>query len=168
MSTYFFIDSDFRQEGISSNFRILPNQTVNWPSQPKNLNPVSFPLENQIFDFMSKVKVIDFYVYYGNISQKEPFLKLNFENLDARDSFLINNLDNDTDTKFILRFKKDLNNGWVIYKCKMSQYMRLKRNGVFNFQVRDKNNDIFVLNNSRIICTIESKAVSSNIQSRSI
>lgn len=143
MSTFFYLDSNYRRDQTESpsSFRVFPDQTANWPLNARTINVVQPTIYNQSLDFLSKTALLDLFIFYDGVIS-EPFVKVIFYNIEYNDNFSINTLDDQTDVKFIARQYKEYTDGWTRYTSEMKQLMRLKRKGTFVFKILDKDNNI--------------------------
>lgn len=143
MSTFVYLDSKFRKDVQEppTFFHVDTDQTSNWPLNARTINLVSNSMYNQPPDFLSSVEIVDLFIFYDGVLP-EPFLKVNFSNIEFGDVFLINTLDDQNDIKFIVRNQKDYTTGWIRYTGDMKQTMRYKRKGTFIFKILDKDNNV--------------------------
>jgi hypothetical protein len=173
MSTFVYLDSKFRNDTneLPSFYHIYTEQTINWPLNPRTISLVADSMYNQQPDFLSSVELLELMIFYDGVPP-EPFVKVNFSNIEFNDVFLINTIDDQNDLKFIARQQKDYLNGWVRYTSEMTQNMRYKRKGSFVFKVINKDNAILNTgNHGRLTALFSIKPFSLNyypIQTRNI
>lgn len=148
MSTFVYLDSKYRKDTneAATFFHVYTEQTVNWPLNSRTINLVAQPIYDQPPDFLSSVELEELFILYDGVLP-EPFIKINFSNIEFKDVFLINTIDDQNDLKFIARSQKDYGNGWVRYTTDMIQTMRYKRKGTFILKILDKDNNVLNIGN---------------------
>lgn len=141
MATYMWLDSKNRDQlnyPNPSSFVITPNQTQDWPDEPRYVNMLVDSMGTRCDEF-SVVSVIEMWVFYDGPVQ--PIVKLDIHNQLYNDSKLINTTDDNKNIKFILSFDRQFTSQ-MLYKSKQQQVMRIKRKGTFIVEVFDVDNNI--------------------------
>lgn len=145
MSSYFLLDSHFRfyDEETPSSYTITVDQTNDWPEHPRTVNAVPPSLYFQPLDFNNVVDIQNVLIFYDG-TPIEPFIKLTFYNIEYKDHFFVNTLDDNREVKFFLVLDSvvGLGGGWFKYLCDTKQLMRLKRKGSFVVKLWTKDNDL--------------------------
>lgn len=150
MSFYIYIDSKYRNTYEYTNpstFVITSDQTRDWLRHPKYTR-------NLDQECMSYVTIKDFWILYDNTNY-QPFIKVNFHSNTCNDKQLISTIDPNKDINFILSYDKQLSNS-ILYKNGTIQFMRMKKDGEFTFNLYDIDNNILDIGlNGRLVFVVE-------------